>query len=83
MSSYNNLLSDLQYYIAKRILKEAKESETIRDNIDKAESSSMRHFWIQESQRHIGRIQALKSVHSDLGEFIENPDALEEHGTLQ
>lgn len=83
MSSYNLLLSDLQYFIAKKIQKEANNAETLRENIDKADSVTMKNFWIQESQRHIGRIQALRAVYNDLGEFIENPDALEEHGTLQ
>ena len=82
MSSYNNLLSDLQYFIAKRILKEANNAETLRENIDKADTVTMKNFWIQESQRHIGRIQALRAVYNDLGEFIENPDALEEHETI-
>lgn len=82
MSTYNQLLSDLQYHIAKRIQKESNNAPTIRENIDKAETVTMKNFWIQESQRHIGRIQALKAVYNDLGEFIENPDALEEHGNF-
>lgn len=82
MSSYNNLLLDLQYHIAKKIQFEANNADFLRDKIDSADSASMRNYWIQESQRHIGRIQALKSVYADLGEFIENPDALEEHGNF-
>lgn len=83
MSSYNQLLLDLQYHFAKRIQKEASRATAIRENIDKAETVTIQNFWIQESQRHIGRIQALRSVYNDLGEFIENPDALEEHGNFQ
>lgn len=82
MSTYNQLLLDLQYFIAKRIQKEANNAPTIRNNIDRAETVTMKNFWIQESQRHTGRMQALKSVYNDLGEFIENPDALQVHGNF-
>lgn len=83
MSNYNQLLLDLQYHFAKRIQKEANKSQSIWNKIEKAESDTIRDFWIQENLRHLGRLQALRSVYDDLGEFIENPDALEEHGNFQ
>lgn len=76
MENETTLLITLQRFYSQRISKLEKMTDLYRDKIDAAETREMREHWMNEAQRHIGRIQALHGVISDLGDFIETPEHL-------
>lgn len=76
MENETTLLITLQRFYSKRISKLESKTDWYRERIDAASSRQLREYWMNEAQRNLGRIQALRGVILDLGDFIEAPEHL-------
>lgn len=70
------LIYSLMEFLSQREKKLAENSPTIRQLTDTATTKEMAEHWHNEGERNIGRIQAIRSIHKDLGDILEAPEML-------